>query len=212
MSEKVDSIMPRIGSFMKLNSKDENDDEKANFSPIFQKAKEQMEYYFTGFNLEKDMYLSQIYNESKNHMIKISVFMKFNKIQQLEISEDDLLFSCSKSKHLVVNFEEKTVGRAVPFKKDILRPLRTLRISNIPQATEKSDFEQFMKEYGPNWITYQYSYDKDNGDTVFSGVAIVEFDKEEESQALLNKELCIGGSKLNIETMEHFESRMKKKH
>ena len=84
--------------------------------------------------------------------------------------------------------------------------------NEIPKTTEKEDFEQFLKEFGPNWITYQYYTDKETNESLFSGVAIVEFDKEEQSQVLLDKELCIGGSKLNIETMEHFETRIKKKH
>ena len=211
MSEKVDTIMPRIGSFMKLNSKDNPEDDKNDFTPLMQKAMEQMEFYFTGYNLEKDKYLYSIYNESENHMINISVFMKFNRIQQLEISEDDLLFACSKSKRLVVDASKRTVGRLAPFKKDILRSIRTLRITGIPDTLPKEDFEQFLSEYGDNWVTYQYSYDKAEKENHFNGIAIVEFEKEEDSQSVLQKELCIDGSKLQTETIEHFENRIKKK-
>lgn len=203
--------MPRIGSFMALNEQASEHEVEEELTPILERAVEQMEFYFTGFNMEKDKYIYDLYNSSKNHMIDVSVFMNFNRIKQLEITPDDLLFACSKSDKLVVDEENRKIGRKVPFKKDVTRNLRILRISKIPKTMEKSEIKKYFDCNNNPWISMQYHYNKSGDERTFNGTIIVEFEKEEEAQKFLKNPPAIDGEVLSAETMESFQKRNRRK-
>ena len=137
--------------------------------------------------------------------------MNFNRIKQLEITPDDLLYACSKSEKLVVDEANRKIGRKIPFKKDVTRNLRILRISKIPKTMEKHEIKKYFEDYNNLWISMQYQYNKEDGERIFNGTIIVEFEKEEEAQKFLKNPPTIDREILSAETMESFQKRSRRK-
>lgn len=201
------SYLPRLGSMIALENQNVADKEDEELTPNMERAKDQMEYYFNNLNLERDNFLLKKYQET-NNKIPVDVFMTFNQMIKLEISPDDVLFACSKSKYLNVDFDNKTISRKETFKKDRYRKDRTLRITGIPLDFSTKDLDEVFEKFNPVWIVPQSRFDE-NGEKIFNGIALIEFKTDEQLEIAVKGIKELVGVQLETEIFSDFEARIK---
>ncbi|EAY05507.1 La domain containing protein [Trichomonas vaginalis G3] len=205
--EETSSYLPRLGSMIALEKQSHPKDPADELSPVMQRAKDQMEYYFNNFNLERDKFMLRKYQETSNK-IPVDVFMTFNQMKKLEISADNVLYVCSKSKHLKVDFGAKTISRIEEFKKDYFRNERSLRITGFPLDYTSNDLDAVLSKYDPVWIVPQSKF-TENGEKLFNGNVIVEFKSEEDLQEAIKGIKDLNGVELQSEILSDFEQKIK---
>lgn len=205
------SVIPRLGSIIALDREAEQEEQKPLLSEIMELGVEQIEYYLSGANLEKDEWMRNQEATSPNHMIPISAFMGCGKIKSLGISADDLLFACSFSKFLKVDKENITIGRKEPFKQDKRRKFRTVRVNGFGQNISiELVYNAFAETVAaPTYITMQ-STKTEEGDQIHTGVAYVEFSNEVEAERACKTSIYNSGQKIQVELIIEFEERVKK--
>lgn len=92
------------------------------------KVKKQMEYYFSDSNIENDSFLRNLIFENPERYVQISVFFTFNKIKSFDVTQDELVYACYKSRNLQLSPDGTMVRSKTPFKTD---PMRKHRIVNV---------------------------------------------------------------------------------
>lgn len=169
--------------------KEEPIPEPVELSPILLKAKKQMEFYFSPSNVDTNSFMKQLVNQEPDRYCPISVFMTFNKIIQMNISEDELLEACKASDDLEVDFERRMVRTKIPFKPDLRREYRTICVYGLNQDENlESLIELFTKAYGKVLRVEMKNKNRKGGQKFFSGIAYVEL----ESEDLANKAVSDG--------------------
>ena len=161
----------------------------SSLSSVQKKAKKQMEFYFSPSNIQRNAHMKQLVDENDDRFCKISEFMKFNKIIELNISEDDLLSACAASRKLEVDEGRRMVRTKVPYKADPRIDFRTVFVKGLDKdETMDSLRKMFEKQFGKvNYISMRNIIDKESKGKKFSGKADVEFDKEEVAAEAIEK-------------------------
>jgi hypothetical protein len=174
------------------------------------RAKEQIEYYLSAVNLDRDSFMrSQVQSTSEN-FISVSIFMNCNRIKQLGISADDLLFACSHSPFLEVDLTTQSIRPKTPYRRDSRRKQKTVRISGFIQTeTAASIFEMLSAlTKPPQNVLLQYRQ-TDAGDRVFTGTATIVYFTETDAVNACETPLFCGDKKLTIESMDSYERRLR---
>lgn len=202
--------MKRLGSLLALEREAEAN-EAFTMTELMQQGKDQIEYYLSSTNLEKDTFMREQTEKDPEHWINIDVFMNCNRIKQLGITSDDLLLACSKSYFLDVNLEKQSIRRKTPFVSDVRRKYRTVRINGFnDDTTVDSVFEILSEKMAePESVSLQYTRN-DDGEMIFTGTATIVFYTEDAAEQSLATPLFQGGKKLVIELQTAFENRKKR--
>lgn len=177
---------------------------------IMRIGKEQIEYYLSSTNLDKDSFLRERVTTGENGRISVDVFMEFNKVKDLGISAEDLLVACAASPFLEVDAESRIITRKLPYKKDVRRRKKMVRVSGLPNdATSDSVFAVISsKTAEPENVLLQYSLDA-SGDRLFIGAANVLYFTEEATDAAVETQIVLDDQHITVEYLEDYERRIK---
>ena len=204
-------MINRLGSILALEREAENDEPQIELSEIMEQGKEQIEYYLSGLNLEKDEWMREKIQQNEDGLIPVSVLMGCSRIKKIGILEDDLILACSTSKFLKVDKENMKIGRRKPFKSDIRRKYRTTHVKGFDEYVTIDDvYNAFSDTIStPSYILLQ-SVKTEEGDLIHSGTAIVEFENEAEAEKVCKASIYSGNHKIEIELLSDFEATIKK--
>lgn len=174
-------------------------------------AKEQVEYYLSATNLDKDKFMREQTENGEDRFISVDVFMNCNRIKQLGISSDDLLACCGVSRFLTVDLTRQAIKPKVDYKKDVRRKHKMVRITGFGKDETVDSIYDFLCENSaePHNILMQYMFD-DAGDKLFTGAITVLFFTEEAADAVVSAKLQHNGNNLKIEYLEEYEKKIKK--
>jgi hypothetical protein len=203
-------MMKRLGSLMALDHESEPQD-KVELTEVMQRAKEQIEYYLSAVNLDRDRFMREQMQSNENGFIFVDTFMNCNRIKQLGISKDDVLLCCSKSPFLVVDFEKPGIKPKINYEPDARRRHKIVRISGFSPDVDSNEIYQIVGETTtqPHNVLLQYIYD-DSGDRTFTGVAHVLYFSEEGADRAVETPLFMGGKAMGIERLLDYEQRVKR--
>ena len=160
--------------------------------------REQMEFYFSDANLDGDVYMKNSIAEREDRYVPVQNFLKFNRIQKMSATVEDILNACEASRTLEVDRKHELVRSRKPFVPDPRRQYRTVSIRGFDR-TETLDTLKvyFRKNVGKvNKILMKKSTAKGTGDKYFSGMVDVELPTEEAAQKLVEEGLSYEGKRL----------------
>jgi hypothetical protein len=207
---KSEDMLKRLGSLLALDHESEPQN-TVELTEVMQQAKEQIEYYLSAGNLEKDKFMREQTQAGEEGFIDLGIFLNCNRIKQLGISGDDLLFGCSRSHFLVADLERQRIKPKTKYVVDSRRRQKTVRISGFAlHETVDSIFDivsQMTTE--PENIILQY-VQNDSGERTFTGVAIVLYFSEEAADRAVETPIFMGEKPLFIEHIIDYEQRLKK--
>ncbi|XP_064643691.1 la-related protein 7-like [Lineus longissimus] len=148
------------------------------FKKLFAQVQQQMEFYFSDANLNKDRFMTKLVAESESGKIGLDVFMKFNRIKSLCTDEEMLAKALRKSRLLEVN--EKSVQRKIPFKPREKTDVddRTIYVECLPPHADHEMLKKIFSAYG-NVLFVSLPKYKSSGD--LKNFAFIEFEKKEQA-------------------------------
>lgn len=138
---------------------------------LLKDIREQMEFYFSDSNLNKDKYLKEKLKESSDGFIPLSVFAKFNKIKALTTDVSVIALALQASSFLEVNLEHK-VKRISEVKELTNADNCTVYVENLPKHVTHDWVKHMFKRCGNVTYVSLPKYKK-TGD--FKGFGFVEF-------------------------------------
>ena len=180
-------------------SNSENDDDWGDTNPRLTQIREQLEYYFSGINLEKDnVFLAEI-SKSPERYVSVDFILNCKRMEILEASVDDVLDAADESYYLESDRSNKRVRSKMPFVPDPNRAQRVLRISGIgskvPQV-EQLDF--FRSIFGDNVEQIHLIRKEQDGEIVYTNSTLVEFATPEVAKEVFERGIQYGDSSLDI--------------
>lgn len=145
--------------------------------------KEQLEFYFSGGNLENDETFLKEIQKNEDRYVSFDFLLKCNRLQLLGSTKNKLIRAARESEYLEVD-EEKGIRTVEPFVHDERRAYKTLEISGFKPYVPLIEQENFFKsipEFSEH-IKYIGLRRTLNQETkipdVYTGRTIVEFDNE----------------------------------
>ena len=199
-------MIKRLGSLLALDKESESQTDAFEMSDTMQRAKDQVEYYLSSFNLDHDDFMRKKSTENEDGYIDVSVFIQCNRIKQIGISTDDLLKCCSKSHFLEVDFDNQRIRAKSKYVKDVKRIFRTVRIDGLPkETTVESLYNILIDETAePESLILQHMKDEE-GKILFNGTAIVTFFTEDAAFQALAAPLYFNGEKIKMVLLSDYK-------
>ncbi|OHS98385.1 La domain containing protein [Tritrichomonas foetus] len=201
-------MFKRLGSLLQLDSHEETN-ENIVLNEQMQRAKDQIEYYLSGTNLERDKFFREYSSKDPERWIDVSIFMECQRIKQLGITSDDLLLACTKSHFLEV--KEKSLRSKVPFVSDVRRKFRTVRMSGFPTNLTSDLIYDFLlaNTAEPESVLLQYS-SNDDGELIFNGSANIVYFSEYAAEAAIETQLSYNDKKIHVTKIVDYENNRRK--
>ena len=204
-------MFKRLGSLLELDRQAESETKnEVELTEVMITAREQIEYYLSAVNLDKDKFMREKTQESPEGFIHVDVFMNCNRIKQLGISSDELLSCCATSHFLVVDYEKQAIRPKTLYKKDSRRRQKTVRMTGFSASETANSIYELLVEVTaePQNVLLQYSYDEAGG-RVFTGAVNVLYFTEDAADAAVETSLMAGGQKITIEYLSDYEQKLK---
>ena len=203
-------MFKRLGSLLELDKEATDAKSDNELSDVMIIAREQIEYYLSVTNLDKDRFMREKLEENSDGLMPIDVIMNCNRIKQLGVSADELLSCCSTSHFLIVDFEKRGIRPKTPYKRDARRKQRTIRMTGFSDGETANSIYELLEEVtaAPENVLLQYSY-TDSGDRTFTGAVNVLYHTEEEADAAVAAELMFGGKRITAEYFSDYEKKLK---
>lgn len=140
---------------------------------LYQQIREQVEFYLSDANLQKDRFFRQEMNNSPNGDIDLELFLRCNKIRALTSDIDVLTSAVSTSKALKVNKELKRVGRLVAYSEPRNVDERTVYVECLPNGIDREWLRSLFSSCGS--VVY-ISLPRFKSTNDIKGFAFVEFE------------------------------------
>lgn len=202
----------RLGSLLQLDAQAGQDtNDTFLMTNQMQRAKDQVEYYLSSTNLEKDKFFQNLTTSNTDRWIDVSIFMGCQRIKQTGISSDDLLLACSKSHFLDVDTTNQKIRAKNPFVSDIRRKFRTVRMLGFPNDSTVDSIYDFLlaNTAEPESVFLQYAQNDDD-EQFFTGAANIVYYTEYAADETLSTPLTYDGKKISIEKITNYENKKKK--
>lgn len=190
---------------LSLDKESEAQEEPFVMDETMQRAKDQIEYYLSPFNLDQDDFMRQKALENKDGYIEVSVFLSCNRIRQIGVSAENLLKSCAMSHFLEVDFDKQAIRTKYRYAKDGKRVARTVRIDGLPkETTVDSLYDTLIDDVAePESLILQQSKNE-KGAITFNGTAVVTFRTEDAALQALAAPLYCNGEKMRMSLLSDF--------
>lgn len=202
----------RLGSLLQLDAQAGPDSsEQFVMTEQMQRAKDQVEYYLSSTNLERDNFFRNLTVNNPDRWIDASVFMGCQRVKQTGITSDDLILACSKSHFLDVDTEKQMIRAKNPFVSDVRRKFRTVRMSGFPKDLTVDSIYDFLlaNTAEPESILLQYMQNDDD-EKFFTGSANVVYYTEYAAEETLSTPVLYDGKKIFIEKITNYENKKRK--
>lgn len=154
--------------------------------------KEQLEFYFSGGNLENDEAFLKEIKKSNERYVSFDFLLKCNRLKLLRSTKPKLIRAARESEYLEVD-EEKGIRTIEPFVHDERRAYLTLEVSGFKPYVPLVEQENFFKsipEFSSHikYIGLQRTLNKETKiPDVYTGRTIIEFDDEEIVDEILER-------------------------
>lgn len=146
-------------------------------------ARSQVEFYFSPSNVMRNVFMKNLIDDRDDRYCPISTIMSFNKILELNISEEDFVNALRTSRKLEVNSEGTHVRSKEPFKPDPRIDFKTLLIKGIdPSETQDTIRSKLEEQFGKVIYIQMYKNKDKQGKKVFSGRIDVELPSESKAK------------------------------
>lgn len=181
-------------------SNSEDDDDWGDDNPRITMITEQLEYYFSGINLEKDKNFRKEIEESEDGSVSVDYFLKCNRMKYLQATEAEILEAGHNSQYLESNNEDKTIRSKEPFVSDPDRAKRIIRVKGLGKKVPQYAQIEFFNSIFPGEVDYLYllRVEKD-GELDYSNVSLVEFTTPETVKQILENGIVYGSNMLDIQ-------------
>jgi hypothetical protein len=200
-------MLRRLGSLLAMDG-DPDPPPDIPLTAVMLRGQEQIEYYLSPANLDQDSFFRSQLNSNPDGFIPISVFLGCNRVKQLGITADDLLFACSHSPFLEVR--ESAIRPKTPYRTDARRKHKTVRISGFSQGETAASIYAMLSELTKPPQNVLCQYRQDDGMRVFRGCAEVLYFSETDANAACEKEIFCGDQKLAIEPLDAYEQKLRR--
>lgn len=199
-------------------SNSEDDDDWGDDNPRITMIKEQLEYYFSGINLETDKNFRKEIGRSEDGSIDIEYFLKCNRIKLLKATPEEILEAAHWSQYLEADDDNRTIRSKEPFHSDPERFRRIIKVSGLGKKVPQYAQYEFFNSIFPGEIDYIYLNRKEeNGQLEYTNESFVEFSTAERVKEILDNGIVYGSGNelLDIEPYSPSKNRKdkhKKKH
>jgi lupus La protein len=162
--------------------------------------REQLEYYFSDANVERDEQFRSEIAKSEERFVSVEYILACNRVKQLAATANDILTAAAESRFLEADFDGRRVRSTTVFVSDPRRSFRTIRVAgfatDIPQSVQTEFFESIFpgKVRYVNLLRAGESLD-------YTGVSIVELDNEEIADAAAQRGIEYGDGVLAVEVV-----------
>ncbi|KAH0789547.1 La domain containing protein [Histomonas meleagridis] len=176
---------------------------------------EQLQYYFSGNNLENDEVFRTEIEKNPEGYVSYDFLLKCNRLRQLKSTPKKLFVAGCASAYLDAD-EQKGIKSKKPFVSDPRRAYRTIRVSGFRPYVPLSEQEEFFTSIPDfagliEYIGLERRYDKDTDRLVYTGTTTIEFKEEGIAQSVLERGIQYNSKDgLKIELLSDFINRTKK--
>ncbi|KAL5018412.1 hypothetical protein ScPMuIL_004134 [Solemya velum] len=146
---------------------------------VYHQIQDQMEFYFSDANLQRDRFLKKQIDESKDGYIELSVFLNFNKIRSITTEIDDIRKGLSKSDELQLSEDGAKVKRIKPLEMPHNVDERTVYVECLPHDADHDWLKKTFSSFGKIAYVSLPRY-RTSGDT--KGFAFIEFETESSAE------------------------------
>lgn len=175
--------------------------------------REQLEFYFSDANLEKDKAFREEIEKNGDRYVPVTFILNCNRIKQMEATADDILEAANRSKYLDADMGRQMVRSKEPFHHDDQRPFRTIRVtgmqSHVPQYAQEDFYQSIFTGHNLR-VNLLRHYDEQTGEFIYTGTSLVELDDTDLAKEVAERKIEYGSSTLDVELLSEYQSRMKK--
>ncbi|ESO99610.1 hypothetical protein LOTGIDRAFT_141846 [Lottia gigantea] len=142
---------------------------------LLKNVKDQMEFYFSDSNLQKDRFIKHEMDKNTDTYVPIDMFLKFNKMKTMTEDLSIIIKAVDKSKKLELNEDKTQVKRIHPFIQRDVHEIdsRTVYVECLPRNVNHDWMKTVFSECGKiNYVSLPIY--KSTGDP--KGFGFVEFD------------------------------------
>jgi hypothetical protein len=204
-------MIQRLGSLLALDKETADGDDRVELTEIMRLAREQVEYYMSMVNLDRDSFFREKVEKSGDGTVSIDLFLNCNRIKQMQITKEDLLTACGTSRFLIVNAEKQSIGPMTKYHKDVRRQQKMVRIEGFDPGEDIDVVYAVVSENlgEPENLLMQYKQNE-AGERSFTGAVHVLFGSEEAAAEAGKHEICFGEKRLIIEKFSEYEERIRR--
>ena len=186
-------------------SNSEDDDDWGDDNPRITMIKEQLEYYFSGINLEKDRNFRDKIEESEDGSVPVEYFLNCNRMKYLNATPSEILEAGHSSQYLDADNEEKTIRSKEPFIHDPERYKKIIRVSGLGKKVPQYAQSEFFNSIFPGEIVFVYLIRNEcDGELEYSNKSLVEFTTTERVNEVLDKGIVYGPGNALLDVQPYF--------
>ncbi|CAM1298817.1 LARP7 (predicted), partial [Pycnogonum litorale] len=160
----------------KVNSETAGKKGRKRNQKLLKLVKEQLEFYFSDANLNKDRYLWNLIQESEDGYVDFEIFKDFNKMKALTTDPSMLARSISESSLLQLSDDKRRVCRVTPVAEPVGIDERTIYVECLPSHGNHEWLRGVFGTYGPICYISVPCY---QASKKIKGFAFVEFEHAE---------------------------------
>jgi len=173
----------------------------------------QMEFYFSPSNVEKDSFMKNQISLRDDRFVPVSIFMTFNKIKELNVTEEEVLEACSFSMKLDSDKELRMIRSKLPFVPDPRRKYKTIHVEGLDKDETIASLSKCFGALFPKQVMYIEMRRKSLSpkEKVFTGNANIELATEEIARIAVQKGIQYKGNLIMPVLYSDFELTLKTK-
>ena len=162
----------------------------------------QMEFYFSPSNVEKDSFMKNQISLRDDRFVPVSIFMTFNKIKELNVTEEEVL-----------DKELRMIRSKLPFVPDPRRKYKTIHVEGLDKDETIASLSKCFGALFPKQVMYIEMRRKSLSpkEKVFTGNANIELATEELARIAVQKGIQYKGNLIMPVLYSDFELTLKTK-
>ena len=194
-------------------SEGESEDDEPQYwgvDPRKEAIREQLEYYFSGANLEQDKNMRAEIEKNEAQAISVDYFLRCNRLKQLGATAEEILDAARDSEYLEAHEQTRSICPQTKFVSDPHRAERTLRVTGIAADVPWREQCVFFKSLFPPGEVVHVSLIRrfENGELVYTGTAIVELNSIEEADRAVFNGIQYGKGELEVVRMSDYQKQV----
>lgn len=179
-------------------------------NPREQLLREQLEYYFSDANLEKDANFRAEIAKNSERYVSVDYIMNCNRVKQMRVTPEEILSAAGGSLYIEADMTRRAVRSQKEFVSDPHRSERTLRVTGFAADVPQFSQIEFFKSIFPrDELRVNLLRRFDNGEFVFTGTTLLELESIESANLALERGIEYGRGELKIVRLSEYEEMLK---
>lgn len=179
-------------------------------NPKEQLLREQLEYYFSDVNLERDVNFREEIAKNSDRYVSVDYLMRCNRVKQMKATPEEVLAAAGGSTYIEADMIRRAVRSQKEFVSDPQRSQRTLRVTGFAADVPQFSQIEFFKSIFPKDDLRVTLLRKQEGEEfVYTGVSLLELETIESANLALERGIEYGKGTLGLVRLSDYEAQLK---